>query len=157
MKISLKKCHFAHSEPKEPGHVVSGLSLGIDKNKVEAVLLKPIPQAKREEQSFQGFPGYYRQHIKDFEIIDNSLYKLWDQQTVYEINEERVKPYEELKNSLKLPFKLHIDSCGEVLGAVLHQKQIINDKPVEGTICFISRQIKPTEERYEASQMECLC
>ncbi|MBW0537173.1 hypothetical protein O181_076888 [Austropuccinia psidii MF-1] len=43
MEISLKKCHFAYSESKELGHVVSGLSLGIDKNKVEEGLLKPVP------------------------------------------------------------------------------------------------------------------
>ncbi|MBW0576023.1 hypothetical protein O181_115738 [Austropuccinia psidii MF-1] len=96
------------------------------------------------------------------------LYKLCDQQTVYEVTEERVKEYEELKNSLtnapfllmpdwRLPFKLYIDACGEGLGAALHQTQIINDKPVEGPICFISRLINPTEARYGASQMECLC
>ncbi|MBW0514063.1 hypothetical protein O181_053778 [Austropuccinia psidii MF-1] len=119
-------------------------------------------------QSFLGFAGYYRQHIKDFEKIAKSLYKLCDQERFYQMTEERVKAYEELKNSLtnapfllmpywKLPFKLYIDACGEGLGAVLHQTQIINDKPVEGPSCFISRQIKPTEERYVASQMECLC
>ncbi|MBW0525380.1 hypothetical protein O181_065095 [Austropuccinia psidii MF-1] len=52
-----------------------------------------------------------------------------------------------------LPFKLYMDACGEGLGSALHQTQIINDKPVEGQICFISRQIKPKE----ASQMEFLC
>ncbi|MBW0545965.1 hypothetical protein O181_085680 [Austropuccinia psidii MF-1] len=57
----------------------------------------------------------------------------------------------------KLPSKLYIDSCGEGLGSALHQTQIINDKPVEGPTCFISRQIKPTEARYVPSQMECLC
>ncbi|MBW0562915.1 hypothetical protein O181_102630 [Austropuccinia psidii MF-1] len=165
MKISLKKCHFAYSELKALGHVVSGLSLGIDKNKVAAVLLNPIPQTKKEMQSFLGFSGYYRQHIKDFARIAKSLYKLCDQQTVYEMTEERVKAYEELKNSLtnapfllmpypKLTFKLYIDACGEGLGAALHQTQIINDKPVEGQICSISRQIEPEEARYEASQME---
>ncbi|MBW0540287.1 hypothetical protein O181_080002 [Austropuccinia psidii MF-1] len=56
----------------------------------------------------------------------------------------------------KLPFKLYIDACGEGLGAMLHQTQIINDKPVGGQICFISRQNKATEGRYGASQMECL-
>ncbi|MBW0565904.1 hypothetical protein O181_105619 [Austropuccinia psidii MF-1] len=56
----------------------------------------------------------------------------------------------------KLPFKLYIDASGDELGAGLHQVQIINDKPVEGPICFISRQIKPTEARYGSSQMECL-
>ncbi|MBW0479081.1 hypothetical protein O181_018796 [Austropuccinia psidii MF-1] len=58
---------------------------------------------------------------------------------------------------LETTFKLHIDSSGEGLGASLHQTQIINDKPVEGPICFISRQIKPTEAKYGASQMKCLC
>ncbi|MBW0540533.1 hypothetical protein O181_080248 [Austropuccinia psidii MF-1] len=82
--------------------------------------------------------------------------------------EERVKEYEELRNSLKnapfllmpdwkLPFKIYIDACGEGLGAALHQKQIINDKPVEGKIFFIPRDIRPTEARYGASQMEFIC
>ncbi|MBW0501742.1 hypothetical protein O181_041457 [Austropuccinia psidii MF-1] len=53
--------------------------------------------------------------------------------------------------------KFYIDSCGDGLGAALHQVQIIDDKPTEGPVCYISRQIKPTESRYGASQMECLC
>ncbi|MBW0557017.1 hypothetical protein O181_096732 [Austropuccinia psidii MF-1] len=57
----------------------------------------------------------------------------------------------------KFPFKLYIDASGDGLGAALHQAQIINDNPVEGPICFISRQIKPTESRYGASQTEFLC
>ncbi|MBW0558560.1 hypothetical protein O181_098275 [Austropuccinia psidii MF-1] len=47
----------------------------------------------------------------------------------------------------KLPFKLYIDASGDGIGAALDQVQIINDKPVEGPICFISRQINPTEAR----------
>ncbi|MBW0524040.1 hypothetical protein O181_063755 [Austropuccinia psidii MF-1] len=73
MKISLKKCHFAYSELKSLGHVVSGLSLGIDKNKVAAVLLKPMPQTNKEMQSFLGFSGYCRQHRKDFARISKTL------------------------------------------------------------------------------------
>ncbi|MBW0497873.1 hypothetical protein O181_037588 [Austropuccinia psidii MF-1] len=110
MEISLKKFHFAYSELKALGHVASGLSLGTDKNKVAVVLLKPMPQAKKEMQSFLGFAGYYWQHIKHFEIIAKSLYKLCDQQTVYEMTEERVKEYEELKHSLEnAPFLLMPD------------------------------------------------
>ncbi|MBW0555766.1 hypothetical protein O181_095481 [Austropuccinia psidii MF-1] len=78
---------------------------------------------------------------------------------------DRVKAFESLRQALttaplllipdfKLPFKLYIDASGDGLGAALHQVQIINDKPVEGPICFISRKIKPTEAIYEASQME---
>ncbi|MBW0547701.1 hypothetical protein O181_087416 [Austropuccinia psidii MF-1] len=54
MKISLKNCHFGFKQLKPLGHVVSGLSLGIDKTKVAAVLLK---QNKKEIHSFLGFAG----------------------------------------------------------------------------------------------------
>ncbi|MBW0520331.1 hypothetical protein O181_060046 [Austropuccinia psidii MF-1] len=164
MKISLKKCHFAYGELKALGNFVSRLSLGIMKNKVAAVILKPMAQTKKEMKLILGSSGYYRQHMKDFARISQSLYELCDQQTVYEMTEEQVKAYEDLKNSLnnapfflmpdcKLPFNLCIDSCGEGLGAALNQTQIINDKPVEGQICCISRLIKPTEARYGGSQM----
>ncbi|MBW0558778.1 hypothetical protein O181_098493 [Austropuccinia psidii MF-1] len=56
-----------------------------------------------------------------------------------------------------IPFKLYIDACGDGLGESLHQAQIIDDKPTEGPVCYISRQIKPTESRYGAIQIECLC
>ncbi|MBW0474752.1 hypothetical protein O181_014467 [Austropuccinia psidii MF-1] len=80
---------------------------------------------------------------------------------------DRVKAFESLRQALttttlllipdfKLPCKLYIDASGDRLGAPLNQVQIIDDKPVEGPICFISRQIKTTEARYGESQMECL-
>ncbi|MBW0560853.1 hypothetical protein O181_100568 [Austropuccinia psidii MF-1] len=81
---------------------------------------------------------------------------------------ERVKAFESLGQAFttaplllipdfKLPFKPNIDSSGDGLGDALHQVQIIDHKPVEGHICFISSQIKPTEARYGARKMECLC
>ncbi|MBW0542383.1 hypothetical protein O181_082098 [Austropuccinia psidii MF-1] len=127
-----------------------------------------MPQNKKEIESCLGFAGYYRQHIKDFASIARPLYKLCDKDSVFEMTVYKVKAFESLRQALttaplllmpdfKLPFKLYIDASGERLGAALHQAQIINDKPVEGPICFISSKIKPTEARYGACQMECLC
>ncbi|MBW0498105.1 hypothetical protein O181_037820 [Austropuccinia psidii MF-1] len=146
MKILFKKCHFGFGELKALGHVVSGLSLGIDKNKLSEVLLKPIPQSKKEFYSFLGFAGYNRQHIKDFASIARPVYKLCHKDTVFAMTVDRVKSFESLRHALntaplllmtnfKLPFKLSIDASGDGLGAALHQVQIINDKPVEGPIC----------------------
>ncbi|MBW0575579.1 hypothetical protein O181_115294 [Austropuccinia psidii MF-1] len=168
MKISLKKCSFGFHELKALGLVVSGLSLAVDKSKVAAVLLKQMPQNKKEMMSFLGFASYYRQHLKYLEIHARSLYRIHDQQTVFKMTQERIQAYEKIKYALtnaplllipdwKLSFKLHIDACGEGLGEALHQVRIVNDKPYEDPICFISRQIKPTEARYGASQMESLC
>ncbi|MBW0570090.1 hypothetical protein O181_109805, partial [Austropuccinia psidii MF-1] len=126
-----------------------------------------MPQNKNEIMSFLGFSSYYRKHLKDFAIHAKSLYRICDQQTVFQMSQERNQPYEKIKYVLtnaplllmpdwKLPFKLYIDSCGEGLGAAPHQVQTVKDKPYEGPIHFISRKIKPTEARYGASQMECL-
>ncbi|MBW0491509.1 hypothetical protein O181_031224 [Austropuccinia psidii MF-1] len=55
-----------------------------------------------------------------------------------------------------IPFKFYIDECGDVLGEALHQVQMIDYKPTEGQVCYISRQMNSTEARYCESQMECL-
>ncbi|MBW0507636.1 hypothetical protein O181_047351 [Austropuccinia psidii MF-1] len=100
MKISLKKSNFGFEEGKALGHIVSGLSLGIDKNKVEAVLFKPIPQNKKDMMYFLSFASYYRQNLKDFEIIAKSLYRIFDQQAVFEITQERIESYEKIRKAL---------------------------------------------------------
>ncbi|MBW0566989.1 hypothetical protein O181_106704 [Austropuccinia psidii MF-1] len=141
MKISLKKCNFGFKELKSLGHVLSGLSLGIDKSKVAAVLLKPMPQNRKEIQSFLGLAGYYRHYIEYFASIARPLYKLCDKDTVFEMTFDRVKAFSSLRQALttaplllmpefKLPFKLYIDASGYGFGSALHQVQIINDKPV---------------------------
>ncbi|MBW0541512.1 hypothetical protein O181_081227 [Austropuccinia psidii MF-1] len=167
MKISLKKYNFGFEELKALGHIVSGLSLVIDKNKVAAVLLKKTPQNKKEILSFFVFASYYRKHLKYFAILAKSLYRICDQQTVFEITQERIEAYEKIRKALtqeplvlipdwNIPFKLYIDACGDGLGAALHKLQIIDDKSTEGPVFYISRQIKPTEGRYGASRMEFL-
>ncbi|MBW0547588.1 hypothetical protein O181_087303 [Austropuccinia psidii MF-1] len=162
MKISLKKCNFGFEELKSLGHIVPGLGLGIDKIKVAAVLLKSMPQNKREMMSFVGFASYYRQHLKDFAILAKSFYRMCDPQTVFELTQERISIYRMIRQSLtkapllllsnwNIPFKFHIYACGDELGEALHQVQIINDKPTEGPVCYISAQIKLTDAKYGRS------
>ncbi|MBW0555558.1 hypothetical protein O181_095273 [Austropuccinia psidii MF-1] len=96
--------------------------------------------------SFLGFSSYYRQNLKDFAILAKSLYRICDQQTVFEMTQERIKDYEKIRKTLteaplllmpdwNISFKLYIDACVDVLGAALQQVQIIDDKPTEGPVC----------------------
>ncbi|MBW0486233.1 hypothetical protein O181_025948 [Austropuccinia psidii MF-1] len=167
MKISPKKGNFGFEELKALVNIISRLRLGIENNKVAEVLLKPIPQNKKEMMSFLGFASYYRKHLKDFQILAKSLYIICNQQTVFAVTQERIKAYEKIKKALteaplllmpdwNIPFKLYIDACGDGLRETLSHVQIIVDIPTEGPVHYISRQIKPKEARYGAGQMECL-
>ncbi|MBW0588182.1 hypothetical protein O181_127897 [Austropuccinia psidii MF-1] len=80
------------------------------------------------------------------------------------MTQERIEAYEKIRKALTeaplplmpdwtIPFKLYIYACGYGFGEALHQVQIIDDKPTDGPVCYLSRQIKPTEARYGASQM----
>ncbi|MBW0470686.1 hypothetical protein O181_010401 [Austropuccinia psidii MF-1] len=161
MKISFKKFNFGFKGLKALGHVVSDLSLGIDKNRVAAVLPKPMPQNKRKIHTFLGFSQYYRQNIKDFSSIEIPVYRLCDKDTIFEMTVNRVQALTTaallLMPDFDLPFKLYIDASGDSLGTAVHQVQIINDKPVEGPIFFKSMNIKTAEAKYGANQFECLC
>ncbi|MBW0499365.1 hypothetical protein O181_039080 [Austropuccinia psidii MF-1] len=154
LKIALKKCNFGQQELLALGHEVSGLSLAIYQNKVEAVWQKPVPNTIKEMQSFLVFASYYTNHIKNFAHITSSLFKLCSKDVVFEITKERRDSYERIKYELtnapvlilpafELPFKLYIDAaCSQGLGAALHQRQIVDGEPRKGVICYISRQLK---------------
>jgi hypothetical protein len=127
-----------------------------------------MPGNVKELQSFLGFAGYYRQHIKDFAKVSGSLYKITSPNTAFEMTAERVEAYQKLKNLLTsapilfMPdpsrsFKLYVDASMEGLGAALHQVQEPDGIPKEGVICYISRTLKESEKKYGASQLECLC
>ncbi|MBW0535153.1 hypothetical protein O181_074868 [Austropuccinia psidii MF-1] len=165
-KLSLKKCNIGQQELLALGHKVSGLSVAIDQKKVAEVLQKPVPRNIKEMKSFLGFASYYRSHIKCFSHITTILYKLCSKYVGFEITKERRDAYERIKNELTnapviifphfdLPIKLYIDAaCSQGLGAACHQRQIVDGKPREGVICYISRQLQDSEAGYGATQTE---
>ncbi|MBW0525158.1 hypothetical protein O181_064873 [Austropuccinia psidii MF-1] len=115
--------------------------------------------------SFLGFGSYYRKNLKDFTILARSLYRICDKQKEFEMTQETIKAHGKIRKDLteeplllmsdwNIPFKLYIDACGEEFGEALHQVLIIDDKPTEGHVYYISREIKPMNDRYAAREME---
>ncbi|MBW0525701.1 hypothetical protein O181_065416 [Austropuccinia psidii MF-1] len=137
---------------------------GIDKNKVAAVLLKPIPQNKKEMISFLGFSSYYRQHLSDLSILAKSLYGICDQQTVFEMTQERIGAYQNIRKALQevplllmpdwnINFKFYIDACGDGLGAALHQVQFLITNLQRDH--FVKSQDKSNKQEPDMVQARC--
>jgi hypothetical protein len=97
LKMSMKKCNFGYGELKALGHIVSGLTLAVDQNKVAAVLKKDMPQNRKEIMSFLGFCSYYRSHIPKFANFSKNLYGLCNNDTLFEMTYDRVMNFEELQ------------------------------------------------------------
>ena len=128
---------------------------------------KPIPSNSQEMQQFLGFASYYRSHLPDYGKVSRCLSKLTSKSVAFEMTTERIAACKEIKRMLttapvllqpdyEKPFKLYVDASFEGLGAALHQVQIIEGKPREGPIVFISRQLKDSETRYGSPQLEAL-
>ncbi|MBW0497006.1 hypothetical protein O181_036721 [Austropuccinia psidii MF-1] len=87
-----------------------------------------------------------------------------------EITNDRRYAYERIKNALtnapvlvfqcgfELPFKIYIDEAfNQLLGAALHQRQIVDGEPRERVICYVSRKLEDSEGLYGETQAELLC
>ncbi|MBW0478371.1 hypothetical protein O181_018086 [Austropuccinia psidii MF-1] len=58
----------------------------------------------------------------------------------------------------ELLFKFYVDAgFSQGLGASLNQRQIVDGKPREGAICYMSRKLEDSEARSGATQTEVLC
>lgn len=161
--FSLAKSQFAFPTLKALGKKVSGLALAIDPHKLVAVEKWERPKTLRQLQAFLGFINYHRNHIPSLAKIVRPLSYLLSKDVAWEWTSDREKAFQDAKTALisatelvlpnfTQPFRLYIDACFEGLGAELTQVQDGVEKPV----IFISRKLKLTEERYGATQLECL-
>ncbi|MBW0485295.1 hypothetical protein O181_025010 [Austropuccinia psidii MF-1] len=115
-------------------------------------------------------PSYFQRMMDT--ILQEEILEGWmlcSKDVVFEITKERRDEYERIKHELtntpvpilpdfELPFKLYIDeACSQGLGEALYQRQIVDGEPREGVICYISRKLKDSEDRYGATQTEFLC
>ena len=61
--------HIAEALIKYLGHVVGGGVVRPEPPKLEAVRTFPIPQTKKQVQTFLGLSGYYRKFIRDYAAV----------------------------------------------------------------------------------------
>lgn len=163
LRLQPSKCTFGAEEIRYLGHVINGVTVRPDPEKLRAVSDFRVPRSRRDVQSFLGLCNYYRRFIRDFANIARPLTDLTRKQVTFHWDDDCNRAFEALKRCLTtapilchfdpdLPTEVHTDACGYGIGAVLVQRK----DGQERVVAYVSRHLNRAEQNYSTVEQECL-
>ena len=129
--------------------------------KLKAVRDGAKPQNVRDIRSFLGFANYYKRFVKNFAGAVGPLTDLTRKNVRWQWGPYQRQAFEQMKNALctvlvllfpdpLLPYTVVTDASGSAAEGVLMHDQGNGLQP----LVFLSRQLKPMEQRYSAYERE---
>jgi hypothetical protein len=121
LKAKMSKCTFGQNQVEYLGHIISGLGVATDPNKIAEITQWKTPTTIKKLRGFLGLTGYYRRFIKGYASICQPLYAIlkkdkfqWDKEQ--QIAFEKLKLVMSTPPLLSLPdfskaFTLETDAC----------------------------------------------
>lgn len=165
LKLKPVKCNFLQKEITFLGHVISREGIKPDQSKIEAINAIKTPSNCKQVQKFLGLVQWFRRFIPNLAEKARPLYELLNKKTKFEMTENRVEAFINLKKCITTPpilgfpvfngsakFILECDASAVAIGSVLIQAS----SSKEWVIAYASHQLLPAEQRYSAIERECL-
>lgn len=166
LKLKASKCHFACTQVKYLGHIITRDGVKPDPEKVATIAAWEVPTTVANLSSFIGLAGYYRRLIKDFakhEKVLRDAMKGLSQRAKIELNPDGITAFHYLKNALmndpvlvlsdftgKSKFELHTDASDCGISAILVQIS------PEGVVQYASRMLTANELKLHTQEKEAL-
>ena len=159
------KCEFEQTKVEYLGVIISYNSVEMDPVKVMGVAEWPVPNNKKEVQSFLGFINFYRRFIQDFSHHARPLFNLTKNDVKWLWSQEEQLAFDTLKGLVtsapiltspdnSRPFRIEADSSDFATGAVLSQRSVIDGK--WHPVAFLSKSLLEVERNYEIHDKEML-
>ena len=158
--LNQEKCCICRQELRYLGYVVDSRGLRVDPEKVQAIVQIPVPRNQKEVRQFCGTASWYRRFIPDFASRLYPLTSLLRKNKRFTWTDEAQNAFEDIRSCLvkapiltcpdfNKPFIISCDASGVGLGAVLTQEG-------EQVIAYASRTLSRTEQKFSATERECL-
>ncbi|CAK9799255.1 Transposon Tf2-6 polyprotein [Anthophora plagiata] len=139
LRINWKKCRFLQRNVEYLDHIIEDGRVRPSKHKALAVTNFPPIKNIKDVQSFLGLTGYFRKFIPQYSTIAQPLSNLLRKDVKFELNEKQMFALQQLKVALvnepvlKLyrvgaPIELHTDASSVGLGAILLQKDDVDQR-----------------------------
>ena len=166
LKLKMSKCHFAAKEVKYLGHRFTQEGIGVDCEKIKAVVDFPTPKKLTNVRAFLGHSGYYRRFVEGYAAIARPLNQLLRKDSKFQWTEQCDVAFKKLKEKLTTPpilafpdfsdessFLLYTDASHLSIGYVLGQRVL---KGHEVVIGYAGRLLRPAERNWGISDLEGL-
>ena len=139
----------------------------MDPVKVSGVAEWPIPQNKKEVQSFVRFINFYWRFIKNFSHHAHALFDLTKKDVGWKWEESEQVAFNKLKELItsapvlifpdnSRPYWVEADSSDAATGAILSQWTSLENGRKWHPIAFFSKSLSPIEWNYEIHDKEML-
>ena len=159
-----EKCEFSKDSIKFLGHIIDGNGIHIDPEKVTAINNFPQPNNVTELQRLMGMLNQLAKFTPNLASITEPLRALLKKTTQWTWGHHQEEAFQQIKLLLISPPVLAhyspdrktiiaADASHSGIGAVLYQiQEDSNRRP----ICYISRSLSDTEQRYAVIEKEAL-
>src|ERR1700720_1578554 len=159
------KCEFAWTKIEYLGLIISHRQAEMDSVKIAGVAKWPIPNSKKEIQSFLGFTNFYRQFIEGFSHLAHPLFDLTWNNSIWHWTETENKAFDHIRTRVTSarilmfpdetrPFRVEADHLDFATGAVLSQQSLEDNK--WHPIAYYSKSLNVVERNYEIHDKEML-
>ena len=162
LHLKPSKCHFAQTQVKVLGYIISGEGIVPDPAKTEAIQKLKPPTSVKQVRPFLGMANYYRNGIPDYANLAAPLTALTKQNQRFLWTAQHLSAFNSLKNALlspqilayprtDLPYNLYTDVSDRCVGAILVQR---HEDGIEHAIQYYSHQLSDVQQRWSTLERE---
>jgi hypothetical protein len=162
LKIKAGKCQFFETEVHFLGRIIGNGQVRPNPDAVAKVHEWKPARNVHDVQRILGLANYYREFIKGYASIVHPLTELTKKDTPFLWGEAQQNAMETIQRKLTtepilaLPYVLDTDASNLAVSGILHQEQIIDDKPCLVVIAYGSKILNRSQRNYSTSKREML-